>query len=113
MTGMAASAGGIDSPIVVKNAILHLGESLRVLQTIESASVDALIADPPYSSGGFTRSDRTGDPSKKYVNTGTEIIRGSFSGDNRDGRSWCYWMALWLSEAARIIRPRSVFFKKT
>ena len=84
---------------------LHCGDCLEMLRSIPSGSVDAVITDPPYSSGGFTRSDRTADPAAKYVSTGVEIIRESFTGDNRDGRSWCYWMALWLSECHRIVKP--------
>lgn len=85
--------------------MLYLGDSLEVLPRLGEGSVDAVITDPPYSSGGFTRSDRTADPSEKYVQTGTDIIRASFSGDNRDGRSWCYWSALWLSACHRLVRP--------
>lgn len=87
-----------------ENVLFINGDCLKVLPWIEAGSVDAVVTDPPYSSGGFTRSDRAQDPLKKYVRSGTEIIRASFSGDNRDGRSWCYWMALWLSEAARTVR---------
>ena len=89
----------------VNDVTLIQGDCLEILRSLPDASIDAMIADPPYSSGGFTRSDRTADPASKYVQTGAEIIRGSFSGDNRDGRSWCYWMALWLSECARIVKP--------
>lgn len=85
-------------------AQLHRGDCLEIMRELEAESVDAVIADPPYSSGGFTRSDRNADPAAKYVHSGTDIIRASFSGDNRDGRSWCYWMALWLSEAHRLVR---------
>lgn len=84
---------------------VFLGDCLQVLPAIAEESVDAVIADPPYSSGGFTRGDRVGDPVAKYVQTGVEVVRASFGGDNRDGRSWCYWMALWLSECHRIVRP--------
>lgn len=84
---------------------LRLGECLGILSTLATGTVDAVICDPPYSSGGFTRSDRNADPKQKYEQTGVEVIRNSFSGDNRDGRSWCYWMALWLSECARIVKP--------
>ena len=65
--------------------VLHRGDCLAILQTLPTASVDALVTDPPYSSGGFTRGDRTARPYEKYVQTGTQIIRGGFSGDNRDG----------------------------
>lgn len=86
------------------NAMLIVGEALNLLRGVESRSVDAVIADPPYSSGGFTRGDRTQDPVAKYQQTGTELIRSTFSGDNRDARGWCYWMALWLSEAHRTVK---------
>ncbi|HPI31685.1 MAG TPA: site-specific DNA-methyltransferase [candidate division Zixibacteria bacterium] len=85
--------------------VLYLGDCLEILPGLADGSVDAVVADPPYSSGGFTRGDRAQDPATKYVRTGVEIIRDSFGGDNRDGRSWCYWMALWLSECHRIVRP--------
>jgi len=83
---------------------LYEGEMLAHLRSLEDDSVDALIADPPYSSGGFTRGDRNQTTHEKYA--GDQCVeRPSFSGDNRDGRSWCYWMALWLSECHRIVRP--------
>ena len=87
------------------NYTLHLGDCLEYLKTLPTASVDAVITDPPYSSGGFTRSDRTALPGSKYVHTGTMIVRNEFSGDNRDQRSWGYWMTLWLSECLRIVKP--------
>lgn len=82
---------------------LACANCLDALPTIEAGSVDALITDPPYSSGGFTRGDRTADPRHKYVHSGVDLVRMSFAGDNRDARSWCYWSALWLSEAYRIV----------
>lgn len=84
---------------------LRLGDCLEIMKDIPTGSIHAVITDPPYSSGGFTRSDRNADPAAKYVQTGVDIIRNSFSGDNRDARSWCYWMALWLSECHRIVKP--------
>lgn len=91
-------------------ATLYRGEALELLRRLPSASADAAITDPPYSSGGFTRGDRMQDPNEKYVQTGTELIRSSFTGDNRDARSWCYWSALWLSELARVLRPGAYVF---
>jgi site-specific DNA-methyltransferase (adenine-specific) len=84
---------------------LMFGDCLARMRHIPNASVDALITDPPYSSGGFTRGDRLGDPVAKYQQSGSAIVRASFSGDNRDGRSWRYWSTLWLSECQRIVRP--------
>jgi len=84
---------------------LYNGNALQVLQELEAESVDALITDPPYSSGGFTRGDRAADPVVKYQQTSVLNSRHSFSGDNRDGRSWAYWCTLWLGEALRVVRP--------
>lgn len=83
----------------------HQGEALGLLQQLPDASVDALVTDPPYSSGGFTRGDRATDPRAKYCQNGEDLGRISFTGDNRDGRSWAYWTALWLSEVRRIVKP--------
>jgi site-specific DNA-methyltransferase (adenine-specific) len=83
---------------------LYQADALPVLASLESGSVDALIADPPYSSGGFTRSDRSADPESKYIQTGTLKAWTSFAGDNRDARSWSWWCYLWLSEAFRVVR---------
>lgn len=81
------------------------GECLALLKAMPDACVDAVITDPPYSSGGFTRGDRAADPVTKYAQNGDALGRISFSGDNRDGRSWAYWCALWMSECHRVLKP--------
>ena len=50
---------------------LYRADALAVLGELETASVDALITDPPYSSGGMVRGDRTQDVHTKYVQTGS------------------------------------------
>jgi site-specific DNA-methyltransferase (adenine-specific) len=57
-------------------ATLYGGDALAALP---DASVDAVITDPPYSSGG-----------------------------NRDQRAYGYWCALWLGECLRVTRPGGV-----
>jgi site-specific DNA-methyltransferase (adenine-specific) len=84
---------------------LYQGNALEFLKTLPDASVDAIITDPPYSSGGFTRSDRSLPTKDKYIHSDTKIQRPSFSGDSRDGRSWAYWCSLWLQECLRITKP--------
>ncbi len=82
------------------------GESLDLLRTLPDAAFDAVITDPPYSSGGMTRGDRTQSVSTKYVQTGSERFGSAdFDGDNRDQRSFAYWCQLWLSECLRVTRP--------
>lgn len=85
---------------------IYHGEALAVLRSLPDASVDAVITDPPYSSGGQFRSDRAGqNTTEKYVQAGVAISRADFSGDNRDQRGYAYWSALWLSECLRIAKP--------
>lgn len=76
------------------------GESLEVLQRLPAASIGAVITDPPYSSGGFTRADRTVDTNTKYSKA-VVTPQVDFGGDNRDQRAFEYWCVLWLSEALR------------
>jgi site-specific DNA-methyltransferase (adenine-specific) len=87
----------VNEPVIIGNATLYLGDSLRILPTL--SRIDAVITDPPYSSGGAFRSDRTQKTSTKYVQTGDgETCRIEFSGDNRDQRAFLAWATLWLSE---------------
>lgn len=84
---------------------LFHADALHVLRSLPSESVDAVITDPPYSSGGFTRGDRTQSTGHKYVQTGTQLIRPDFAGDNRDQRGYLAWSQLWMSQALRIVKP--------
>ena len=75
--------------------LLHSGEALAWLMSLASASVDALIVDPPYASGGQSNTARKKRTASKYVRaTGSKYP--DFEGDNRDQRSWTLWMTLWL-----------------
>ena len=86
--------------------VIYHGEALATLQALPDASIDAVITDPPYSSGGQFRGDRAGQSTtEKYVQSGTFLARADFSGDNRDQRGYAYWSALWLSECLRIAKP--------
>lgn len=88
---------------------LYGGDSLAVLAELPDASVDAVITDPPYSSGGMTRSDRAGATGAKYVQTGSSSKDlADFAGDGRDQRAYAYWCALWLSECLRVTKPQGV-----
>ena len=87
-----------------ERATLYQADALAVLAALPTASVDALITDPPYSSGGQYKGDRTAATGAKY---GGESM-SDFSGDNRDQRSHLTWMNLWLLEALRVVRPGGV-----
>lgn len=82
------------------------GDALRVLEDLPECSVDLILADPPYSSGGLFRGDRTVRTGSKYVSTGSSRQAiADFDGDTRDQRSYLAWSTLWLSEAWRTLRP--------
>ncbi|WP_054812091.1 DNA-methyltransferase [Nocardia arizonensis] len=97
-----------------ERATLYHGDALAVLAGLGTASVDAVITDPPYSSGGAYRTDRMQSVHTKYVQT-EQVAAGTgggalsaFDGDNRDQRSYGYWSALWIGEALRVVRPGGV-----
>lgn len=48
----------------VTSPSVHHGDALAWLQSLDTASVDAVITDPPYSSGGMVRSDRANTSTK-------------------------------------------------
>jgi site-specific DNA-methyltransferase (adenine-specific) len=88
---------------------LHRGDALAVLRDLPSGSVDAVITDPPYSSGGMVRGDRMASTKLKYVQTGSASHElDDFTGDNRDQRAYAYWCALWIGEAVRVTRTGGV-----
>lgn len=84
---------------------IHHGEALAVLRSMPDGAVDAVITDPPYSSGGFTRGDRMAKTGTKYTATNTVLERPDFAGDNRDQHAFLVWCTLWLSEALRVSQP--------
>lgn len=88
-----------------QRAAIYQGDALAVLQSLPDSSVDALVTDPPYSSGGMMRSDRTSATGAKYVSSNSIRQLQDFSGDNRDQRAYAYWTALWLSESVRLVKP--------
>jgi site-specific DNA-methyltransferase (adenine-specific) len=78
---------------------LYLGDALDIIPRLQEGSIDAVITDPPYSSGGAFRGDRTQKTVAKYVQSGSQVERSDFTGDNRDQRSFLAWSSLWLCAA--------------
>ncbi|MBB5469193.1 site-specific DNA-methyltransferase (adenine-specific) [Paraburkholderia sp. CI2] len=89
--------------VQIGRATLYCGDALEVLP--ELSGMDAVLTDPPYSSGGAFRGDRMGDAQTKYLSTRT---LPSFSGDNRDQRAFHFWSALWSSAALRACKVGAV-----
>ncbi|MEG3630677.1 DNA-methyltransferase [Streptomyces poriticola] len=81
---------------------LHRGDALTALAGIPDNSVDAVITDPPYNSGGRTSSERTGRSARaKYTSGDAEHDLANFPGENRDQRSYDFWLTLLLTESYR------------
>lgn len=71
--------------------------------------IDAVITDPPYSSGGQYKGDRALPTTVKYVNSDSkDTCREDFAGDNRDQRSFLAWCTMWLSECRRLTKPGGI-----
>ncbi len=92
---------------------LYHGDALDVLASLPDASVDAVITDPPYSSGGMVRGDRVQGVHAKYVSSASGLELAAFTGDSRDQRAYAYWCALWMGEALRVTRPGGFFLTFT
>ena len=89
-----------------RRVMLHHGNALRLLLDLETDSVDAVITDPPYSSGGLMQHDRIRGQLDKYTGTyGKQPDLPEFSGD---ARSYGYWCSLWLTEALRVVKTGGI-----
>ena len=85
---------------------LYHGDSLDILPTL--SGIGAVVTDPPYSSGGAFRGDRTANTVTKYVNSDTAAYRPEFAGDNRDQRSFAAWCTMWLNACRAASTPGAV-----
>lgn len=97
---------GTFETVEIGDATLYRGDCLEILPML--SDVDAVITDPPYSSGGAFRSDRVQKTSDKYVLTSTKVQRPEFSGDNRDQRAFVEWCCIWLGRAMASSKSGSV-----
>lgn len=87
---------------------LHAGDALTALRGLDPGSVDAVICDPPYNSGGRTASERKRSTRDKYTTGRAGDIANElpeFPGDNRDQRGWLTWCTMWLTECLRATTP--------
>lgn len=92
-----------------KKYTLFKGDMLTMLPLFESNTFDALITDPPYASGATSTAGRMQSTSKKYTSVKIGNPLPDFEGDQKDQRSWTFWLYHWLEEARRIVKPGGVF----
>ncbi len=81
------------------------GNSLDLLSALPNESVDAIITDPPYSSGGLHAAARSLPPSQKYEQSSNILKRADFAGDTLDQRSWTLWSSYWMEMALEKLKP--------
>jgi len=91
-----------------RSCIAH-ADALDFLRSLPPGAVDILVTDPPYSSGGLTRTDRAkGAASAKYSRGARSPETPEIESDQRDQHSWAFWVALWLNTARRALRPGAI-----
>lgn len=90
--------------VVVGDALLLQGDSLKCLHLLKGAGITDVMTDPPYSSGGAYRGDRTSVTSVKYQRPSARGLYAEFSGDNRDQRSFAHWSPLWMGACREVTR---------
>lgn len=86
---------------------LFNADALAVMRTMGDGSIDALITDPPYASGG-TLTAKAASTATKYTSQKRHSPYPDFDGDSMDQRSWRMFLSDVLIEARRICRPESV-----
>jgi site-specific DNA-methyltransferase (adenine-specific) len=82
---------------------IQQGDCIKFMQSKADGLFDLVVADPPYSSGGMMRSDKSQTTKAKYISSDSQNqgILLNFEGDNRDQRSYLTWSYLWMTEALR------------
>ncbi len=81
---------------------LHHGDAFQVLPGMEADTFDAVIADPPYSSGGKTNVRLQGkiNGTKYFKATATDFDDGT-----RDQLAHHLWTCDWLRLCYRLLKP--------
>jgi len=98
---VAPSSDAIAAPFLNK---LHQVDALDFVRSLPPASIDLLLTDPPYCSGGLHRSARVQSTQAKYINGTTKKKYEDFDFDNMDQRSWAFWCHSWLSASFRAMK---------
>lgn len=90
---------------------IYHGNCMAVLADTETGSLGGCVTDPPYSSGGQFRSDRSNFSAQGKYSVRKDLP--DFSGDNRDQRGFLAWCSVWMGEVLRVCEPGAPFFAFT
>lgn len=84
---------------------LHQGDCLEVLRTLPDASVDAIVTDPPYCSGGMTEAQRKGATCQGMdIATADEARRVWFTSDAMTTNGFLFLMRSIANEGLRLLK---------
>ncbi len=87
---------------------LYQGNALRVMRALPGELFDAVITDPPYSSGGRTMGERQKSPCEKYTAAKRRAPFDAFAGESMDQRAWTSFMVEALEVARSVCAPGAV-----
>ena len=93
-----------------EGVLVMQGDCLELLKDIPDGSVDMVLTDPPYSSGGLFAGDRKASTRMKYCDkdyNGAARFQ-NFSGDNMDQRSFTEFMRMVLNKCRQKAKPESI-----
>jgi DNA modification methylase len=85
-------------------AAIYHGDSLDVLQSLPTSSVDAVITDPPYCAGSISEAQRTSAPGQGLRSENLKRF-GWFVGDNMGTAGLMFLLRSVAFEAVRIVNP--------
>jgi site-specific DNA-methyltransferase (adenine-specific) len=101
LDAILARGGPWKRAVRIGGQLLIEGDCLEVMGALPK--VDAVVTDPPYSSGGAYRADRVAPTSSKYqISHETNRSYAAFAGDNRDQRSFQIWCERWMGKAIQL-----------
>jgi len=87
---------------------VHNVDCMEAMALMPPGCVDAIITDPPYSSGGMYRADRAAGTQAKYqISHETNRTYAAFAGDNRDQRTFEKWCREWMAAALALTHDGS------
>lgn len=85
-------------------------DCIEGLNTLPNGSVDLILTDPPYSSGGAFAGDRKSRTSTKYTDTAANgaATLPDFQGDNMDQRAFTEFMRQVFAKCREKTKPEGV-----
>lgn len=96
-----------------RSGTMYLGDVLDVVGLVGPETVDLVLTDPPYCSGGVTLAARQLDTDKKYQMTGTRKTYPAFKGDHLDQRGYLTWCTEWGRRSRLTLKPGALHVQFT